>query len=153
MGYDPSYDIRQPAERPLISGGKAFPLPGAPANPPFAAGKIVSPIRYALGGGQKLPVQQQSFPCQQVTIVNEGGGDLVYGFNGVNLNTPTSGSPASNAFEIPNGAGKQILVSDAVNIWIGSVAGTLVSVEITGLSYTVNPSNPDAIPSPYSSGR
>jgi hypothetical protein len=150
MSYDLNvpYDVRQPPERPLITP-KAFQPGGLRANPPFAAGKAYYPQRINLAAGQRVQIYQNSLPCQKVTIVNEGGGDLVYGYDGVNLNTPAAGTSANNAFLLIATAGKTIEVDDAIHVWIGSVAGTIASVEVTGLSYPIIPTNPDLVRSPY----
>ena len=59
---------------------------------------------------------------------------MVYGINGVNLNTPAVGNLVGNGFEIPAGAGKDVWVNDASSLWIGSIAGSIASVEISGIS-------------------
>jgi len=150
--YDRSYDVRVGAEKPLISGQRAFPVSGLKANPPFAAGKAIYVQRVALMAGQKFQLYQNSLACQQISILNEGGGDLVYGYGGVNLTAPVAAAtpqPAGNAFEIAAGAAKLVQTEDAMNIWIGSVAGTTASIEVTGLSYPIIPTQPDVVPSPY----
>jgi hypothetical protein len=120
---------------PTLPTMKPFPLVSAEQNAPFAPGKAVAVQRILLAAGGKFQLSQVSFACQKVTLVNEGGGDLAYGLNGgVNLSAPAVGAPAGNAFEIASGAGKDVWVEDAQLVWIGSVAGTTISVEITGIS-------------------
>ena len=131
--YD--YDVRVGAERPLISGQKAFPLSGTTPNPPFAAAKAVYPSRFNLTGGQKTQIYQSSLPCQYVLLINEGGGDLLWGFAGVDLTAPAAGQSAGNANLVASGAAERIDTDDAQNIWIGSNAGTLVSIQVGGISY------------------
>jgi hypothetical protein len=139
--YDPTYghDIRVGAERPRVSGNVAFPLSGLTPNPPFAAGKAVYPSRFNLNAGQRQQLFQNSLPCQYVLLINEGGGDLIWGFDGVNLTGPAAGAGAGNANLIANGAAERIDVDDAIHIWIGSVAGTLVSIQVGGISYVKQP--------------
>ena len=136
---DPSYDVRVGAERLLISGQKAFPLSGLKPNPPFAAGKAVYPSRFNLNAGQRAQIYQSSIPCQYVLVINEGGGDLIWGFDGVNLNAPGAGLSAGNANLIASGAAERIDTDDAIHIWIGSNAGTIVSIQVGGISYVKLP--------------
>ena len=119
-----------------------FPLTSQTVNPPFAAANVVALQRLTLAAFGKAQLYINQFPCQKVTLLNEGGGDLVYGINGVNLATPTAGNTAGNCFEIANGAAKDIWVSDASALWVASVAGTTVSIEVTGLSGPARPGGP-----------
>jgi len=118
---------------------KPFPLQGTTAQPAFAPALVIAVGRVSLAALAKYQLYQNSFPCQKVTILNEGGGDLVYGINGVNLNVPTGTPPAAsaivgNAFRLVSGAAKDVWVDDAMYLWVGSVAGTLMSFEISGTS-------------------
>jgi hypothetical protein len=137
IAYD--YDVRDTPERPLISGQKAFPLSGMTPNPPFAAGKQVFPSRFNLAAAGKAQVYQSSLPCQYVLLINEGGGDLLWGFDGVNTTAPAAGARTDNANLIASGAAERIDMDDAIHLWIASVAGTLVSIQVGGISFVKVP--------------
>ena len=126
-------DINPPSTAPA----QPFPLQTQTSQPAFAPALVIAVGRGAIGPLGRLQLYNNTFPCQKVTLVNEGPGDMVYGINGVNLNTPAVGNLVGNGFEIPAGAGKDVWVNDAQYLWVGSVAGTVFDFEITGTS--INP--------------
>jgi hypothetical protein len=129
------YDARPYDMRPLISGQRAFPLAATTTpNPPFAAAKTINFISGVIAAGAKVQPYQNSLSCQSIVIANVGFGDLIGGYDGVNL---TGAGP--NAFVIPAGAGLVVPTEDAIHLWLGSVAGTVFSLMVVGLSVVKQP--------------
>jgi len=123
-------DINPPDQRVM----QAFPLQGQTSQPAFAPALVIAVGRGRIAALGKLQLYNNTFPCQKVLLLNEGAGDLVWGINGVNLNAPALGQVVGNGFLLVAGAAKDIWVNDAQYIWVGSVAGTLLSFEVTGTS-------------------
>ncbi len=136
----PYYDPRGVDMRVPEAGLVPFPVAGSAPNAPFAPGKTWIPQRILLGAGSanKRQIYQNPTPCQKVVVQNEGAGDLIVGNQGLSLAAPTAGNPTA-AFNVAVGAALTIEVEDASQIWIGSVAGTTVSVALMGSSYVSNP--------------
>jgi hypothetical protein len=133
------YGSTPPDIEPQTFGRQALQTGMPGPNYPFAPSKWFVPTRYLLLAGARFPLFVAQTPCQKVSLFNEGPGDLLFGSSGLSLSAPSGGTTSqpstTNAFYLPANLGYVIEIEDASLIYVGSVAGTILSMNLNGLPF------------------